>query len=179
MSDTFIWLIPLLVVVFLLKFALARLEARERGGSFEYCDIGGLFSDGELAFLDALRSVVPRTHTVIGKVRIADIVRPDSKYKGRQYIRAFNRISAKHVDFVVCDRVSYKVKAILELDDISHRKPKRISRDAFVDSVFTQAGIPIFHFPAQASYDPSAIRETIDSAFTCLLEVDQGHTANL
>lgn len=40
----------------------------------------------------------------------------------------------------------------------------RIARDAFVDTVFASAGLPILHVVAKAAYDPKEIHRQIDQA---------------
>jgi hypothetical protein len=40
---------------------------------------------------------------VFGKVRVADVVETASGLRWSDRLRAFNRISAKHFDFLVCD----------------------------------------------------------------------------
>ena len=57
----------------------------------------------------------------------------------------FNRIKAKHTDFILCDPEDLDVLAGVELDDPSHERPERIERDEFVDGVYQAAGIPLIH----------------------------------
>ena len=162
MHDSFFWLILVLALVFALKIISGFIPSfKTSTRSYEYVPQYALFSDGELAFLEVLRAVVPKTHTIMGKVRFADIVTPAPHYKGKEYMSAFNSISSKHVDFVLCERVTYRIDAILELDDKSHTLAKREKRDAFLDKVLPDAGIPVVHFKASAHYDHQQIREAI------------------
>ncbi|MBQ7060113.1 MAG: DUF2726 domain-containing protein [Firmicutes bacterium] len=77
------------------------------------------------------------------KMRLADIlaVAPGEK----DYMAYFNKIKAKHTDFVLCDPDTLEVLAGVELDDPSHDRPERIERDEFVDQVYAAAGIPLLH----------------------------------
>ena len=77
------------------------------------------------------------------KMRLADIlaVAPGEK----DYMAYFNKIKAKHTDFVLCDPDTLEVLAGVELDDPSHERPERIERDEFVDQVYAAAGIPLLH----------------------------------
>ncbi|MBO4887993.1 MAG: DUF2726 domain-containing protein [Firmicutes bacterium] len=77
------------------------------------------------------------------KMRLADIltVVPGEK----DYMAYFNKIKAKHTDFVLCDPDTLEVLAGVELDDPSHERPERIERDEFVDQVYAAAGIPLLH----------------------------------
>lgn len=81
-------------------------------------------------------------YTVNIKPRLADIATPRNKDK--QYMANFNKIKAKHVDFVILDSCM-RIKAIIELDDSSHDTPKGQNRDAFVDTVLKDCGYKIIH----------------------------------
>ncbi|TWT86779.1 hypothetical protein Mal64_36090 [Pseudobythopirellula maris] len=52
----------------------------------------------------------------------------------------------------------------IELDDASHRRKSRMERDAFVDSVFEQIGIPLVHIKAARSYDVRELHTTLCEA---------------
>ena len=75
---------------------------------------------------------------------------------------AFNRIKAKHPDFVVCDPSDMSVKFAIELDDSSHKQSKRMDRDAFLNDAMQSAGIPLHRFAVKREYDP---REVYDALF--------------
>jgi very-short-patch-repair endonuclease len=94
------------------------------------------------------------------KVRLADIIKPTEK---QNYQTALNKISRKHIDFVLCDPATAKIFGVIELDDKSHERADRVTRDAFVDSVFAAAGIQIIHFKASASYSVEEIRQQLKS----------------
>lgn len=71
------------------------------------------------------------------KVRIADlIVVKDQNYSD------FNRIKAKHIDFVICDQ-NINVVCGLEIDDSTHQRPDRVERDIFVNKLFKTCKIPL------------------------------------
>jgi hypothetical protein len=53
------------------------------------------------------------------------------------------------------------VRKVVELDDRSHDRPDRQDRDELVDDVLGRAGIPVVHWPAQATYDPAKLREAL------------------
>ena len=115
------------------------------------------FSAAERSFYEVLRRIVP-TYTVFAKVRLADLIYV-TKGTGawRQH---FNRISAKHLDFVLCDAKLAPIVAI-ELDDSSHDEEDRQSRDDFVDTALAAAAVPIVRIPCQRTYAPNEIREQL------------------
>ena len=70
---------------------------------------------------------------------------------------AFNRIKAKHPDFVVCDPSDMSVKFAIELDDSSHKQTKRMERDGFLDDAMQSTGIPFHRFVIKRDYDPKEV----------------------
>ena len=92
------------------------------------------------------------------KVRLADLISPKNDIDPKLWRKRFNKISSKHVDFVICDQ-DMNVKLIVELDDWSHQRPDRQERDKFVDAALTGAGYKIVHIYA---FDEDG-RETLES----------------
>lgn len=74
---------------------------------------------------------------VCPKVRVLDLIEPRKGQKN--YLALINKVQAKHVDFVLCDK-DLHIKAILELDDSSHDKADRQERDKFLDEIFASVG---------------------------------------
>jgi very-short-patch-repair endonuclease len=107
-----------------------------------------LFSTAERSFYEVARSVLP-DHTIFAKVRLADLMYVQ---KGSDaFYTHFNRISAKHVDFVVCNKNMAPV-FVIELDDASHDSEDRKDRDAFVDQALAAAEIPVLRVRAKRGY---------------------------
>jgi hypothetical protein len=126
------------------------------GASLPYHRKDFLLTKGERAFFDALQIAVGETYHVFCKVRMLDLFYLS---KGTENRKGWNgRIIQKHVDFVLCDRKIIKPVMGIELDDASHDEDTRQERDAFVDRVFTSAGLPLIHVRAAASYDPTTIK---------------------
>lgn len=117
----------------------------------------------EAAFFAVLREAVGADWHIMSKVRLADLVHAPT---GREWQSAWNKISQKHVDFVLCDPATVRPLVVLELDDRSHRRPERIERDAFVDRVFADAALPILHVPLRRNYDLRALRGQIERALS-------------
>lgn len=109
----------------------------------------------EADFFGALREATDGRWLVMSKVRLADLVHPPG---GREWQAAWNKISRKHVDFVLCDPATVQPLVVIELDDRSRRRADRVERDAFVDRVFADANLPLLHVPVRRAYDPRALR---------------------
>lgn len=82
---------------------------------------------------------------LLSKVRLADFIQPIHQNNRRNFYYWFNRISAKHVDFLVCDPKTIKPLCAIELDDYTHRYQNRQDRDHFVDNVYRSIQLPILH----------------------------------
>jgi len=130
----------------------------------EYYLRKSLFSPAERSFLGVVESALPQGVSLASKVRLADIfgIRKDLERGDRQ--RALNRISSKHVDFLLLQESDGRPLIGIELDDSSHDEDDRIARDKFVDSVFASGGLPIIHFEAKRAYDPNEVRRRITEA---------------
>ena len=62
----------------------------------------------------------------------------------KNHIVLLNKVSSKHVDFLICDK-DLHIKCIIELDDNSHNQKDRQERDTFVDQILTSVGYKIIH----------------------------------
>ena len=116
------------------------------------------FSAAERSFYEILKRLAPAEHTVFAKVRLADVVHVNGGAPGWQ--SHFNRISGKHVDFLLCNNDLAPVLAI-ELDDKSHGQEDRQSRDYFVDQALAAAALPVLRVQARRGYVIDEVREML------------------
>jgi hypothetical protein len=117
-----------------------------------------LLTKNEAAFFRVLNLVIADCYQISCKVRLADIVTcADDDWKRGQA----NRISQKHIDFVVNWAESSRIVAAIELDDASHELPERRARDAFVNRLFRQIGVPLIRVPSQWNYDADRLAEQL------------------
>lgn len=111
-----------------------------------------LFTPAELNFLNTLEQSLNKNYQIYGKVRLCDIIEPKNNLDSRAQQRAFNRISSKHVDFVICNARSLAIEMVIELDDSTHEQGDRIARDEFLDAALKAANVPITRFPVNRAY---------------------------
>ena len=119
-------------------------------------------SSAEISFYHVLLTAAGDQLTVCPKVNLNDIFfvsRPDQNQAAR------NRISRKHVDFLLCDSRSMRPRIGVELDDSSHTREDRQTRDAFVQQVFDAAGLVLLRFPVQRAYNISEITSRLSPFF--------------
>ena len=115
-------------------------------------------SAAESRFFHVLKLAVNEEVVICPKVRLMDIFDVGGPKEGQTRHR--NRISQKHVDFLLCDPTMVPICAV-ELDDSSHRSRRRQDRDRFVDEVFRHCGLKLVHVRAARAYDATKLREAI------------------
>lgn len=151
------WLVMGFVVVVLILLALIY------GGGAKVEDMPyemgkALFSPAERAFIGVLEQAVSPQYRVFGKVRVADVISAKRGMLPKQRTAAFNRIKAKHFDFVLCRTEDLKVAAVVELDDSSHDREDRRQRDQFLRRACAAAKLPLHNIKARHSYNIADLR---------------------
>ncbi len=142
-----------------------------------YAGRPALLTAAERRFYEVLRAALEadglaQQAVVCCQVRLADLVEVAGEKTGSpSWWRAYRRVSQKHVDFVLCDRESFAIRCVIELQDRSHvTDRRRRARDEEVRGVLGQAGIPLLEIPVQARYDQIdlmlALRRILDSQGT-------------
>ena len=152
-------LVLLGIVAFLVKVVLPSLGKGQVVLPYQKEPV--LFTPAERSFLAVLEPALGDQFRVLGKVRLADVIRVKSGLSGSERRQAFNRIQSKHLDFVVCDPNDLSVQFVVELDDSSHQQARRLARDEFLNKALAAAGVPVFHFPVKRSYSVQDIRGAI------------------
>ena len=152
------------VILVLLVIVILILIVSLRNKGYNYQQREALFTPAERSFLLSLDKAISTEYRVFGKVRIADILKPSSTKSRKKWHIAFNKISSKHFDYVLCNKDTLKVVAVIELDDKSHQTKKVMQRDIFVEAACKSAKLILIRFPAKSRYSAKAIREKIDLA---------------
>jgi len=147
-----IYVLGVCLFLFLILLMLLLGSSDKAAPKAVYESQDSLFTPAERNFLMVLQRVCTSNYAIYGKVRLADLLRVRKGMPNDEWRRAFNKISAKHVDYVLCDPVTLAVRCVVELDDASHKRQDRSDRDTFLDSALKEAGIPIMRVRARASY---------------------------
>lgn len=107
-----------------------------------------IFTNTEKFFYKVLKDITEKMNLIIfTKVRLADII-----YSPKFNYKDFNKIKAKHIDFVLTDKEG-NIKLLIELDDKSHEKEKRKERDKFLNEIFKNQKVKLLRIPAKYSYN--------------------------
>jgi hypothetical protein len=91
-------------------------------------------------------------------VRLAELANPTVGANPAARRQALNGVMAKSVDFVICDILTLDPVAAIEVDDRSHLLPERRQRDAFVNAVFLEIGLPLMRVKAKRAYSVDELR---------------------
>ncbi len=142
---------------------LSRLGSSTSNRHYQYRKHKALFTPAERSFLGVLDNAVSEQYRILGKVRIADVITPEKGMTRQHWQNAFNKISAKHFDYLLCDKQTLDVIAAIELDDTSHKQAKTIARDQLVEDACRTARLPLIRFDAKRSYHVESVRTTIAS----------------
>jgi len=118
-------------------------------GMWPYKTRDGFLTSAELSFYGVLTSTIGSRATICPKVGLRDLFWVAAS---QDYQAHWNRISQKHVDFLLCHPQTMQPLLAIELDDSSHSSPRRQHRDADVDHIFEAAGLPLVRVPTQRSY---------------------------
>ncbi|MCK9443265.1 MAG: DUF2726 domain-containing protein [Tissierellaceae bacterium] len=132
----------------------------EQGTIYPYISKGSLLTKAELNFYNVLKLVISNTDYYIAPmVRLADIIQV---YKTENAFIYFNKIKAKHIDFLLVDKYTFKPMIAIELDDSSHDFDNRKLRDDFLKKALYAADLKLVRFKAYQAYKVSEIREKLE-----------------
>lgn len=161
-----VWYIVIVGLLIIAIFAWFR--SRQLPADFPYQSQGRLLSDPEVKFHQALLETLQKhgdteDMIVFAKVRIADVISPGKAVSGSEWQDAYERISSKHFDYVICSAADSQIRLIIESSEPNQRSVKRLRRDHFLDQVCASASLPLLRLPMQDSYDQDALWSQIAS----------------
>ena len=165
MLDSFIliFLVALLVgFVISLSWGLSLIFQKKKYQTsqtiYKYYKKEKIMTKREEIFFFKLRSVCGENILIFPQVYLSVLF--DYKKNGRYSARAFNRISRKSVDFVLCSAKTLHPFLAIELDDSTHDTKKRRERDLFVNTIFENANLPLFR-TRDVEIEPSELKKQI------------------
>ena len=113
---------------------------------------GRFLTANEKSFLMTLDAALGENYRAFAQVRLAELVSPTLGANPASRRQALNGVMAKSVDFVICDILTLDPVAAIEVDDRSHLLPERQQRDALVNAVFCEIGLPLMRVKARRAY---------------------------
>jgi hypothetical protein len=148
--------------------AITRMSGRttKAHNASAYQAKASLLSPAELHFKKTLDAAIPSTATIMAQVGLEEIIHVKTSIRGKDWARARGKIKARRIDFVVCDRETYKILCAIELNDHSHARADRKIRDAFIREALAGANIPLIEVACKNTYDSTALGAQIAPAIT-------------
>lgn len=165
-----IFLAALMLIVLL---TVALRSRKEEPVTDRYQRRGELFTPAERVFYEQLAVAVGDRYEIFGKVRLADVIEPEEGLTKSDRQGALNRVSSKHIDYVLAVPGSMAIVCAIELDDASHQRKDRIERDEFVDGALSYAGVPLIRFEVQPMYSVDEIRDAVADALSDTRELNE------
>lgn len=119
------------------------------------------FTKRELYFYKILKPIAEKYNLIIfSKTRVADILEVSQTDKRQIWL---NKITSKHIDFLLCSNDVCTPKILIELDDSSHDSTERRQRDLFIEKAMETAEIPLLRF---RDFTSEQIDREIEKALT-------------
>jgi Protein of unknown function (DUF2726) len=133
-----------LAAIVMFRLWLQKFEASSvKHYEFSYKRKSYFFTRSENDFFGLLqRTLEGRNMIVFPKARVADVL--ETAGGG---LAGFNRISQKHVDFLLVSVPDFQPVMAIELDGRSHGSEKQQARDAVKDQAFKSANLPLVRVP--------------------------------
>ena len=152
---------PFFLIVPVVLFVLLALARGKKGTvTYPYVAAPGLFTEAETRFLRTLEQAAPE-YRVFGKVRVADLIRVQKGLSNSARTSALNRITSKHVDFVLCRPHDLGVVCAVELDDKTHECKDRQVRDVFLKHALAAAEVPLVRVKTAKGYDVAELQSLL------------------
>jgi len=129
-----------------------------------YLLVESVMSTSELAFYNVLKSSVGRKATICPKVGLKEIFYVDEEV-GKEYMRFFSKISRKHVDFLICDSITFKPICGIELTQIGRVKKHLQERADFVNKVYKDANFNLLRVPLKPEYSKKEVDSLLKNVF--------------
>ena len=123
----------------------------EEINDFNKLSIKPLFSYNELILYNELQEYIKNKNLILlSKVRLTDLI------KVSQYDIMFNKLSKKHIDFLITDTKG-NIKVLIELDWESHESPLMKKNDKLKNELFDFLKIPLIRFKNNTIHDLNEI----------------------
>lgn len=148
-----------IIAIFTKTFTL--LKFRRKSTHFKYESLEEILSSTEHSFFLALKESLSNDYEIFAKVRINEVLTPDELFNVQNCSAAIYRIPPKHFDYILCEKRTLSVIAVIELDDKNHIRREARARSIFVEKACIIAGFKLLRFPSRSSYRTQAVRDVI------------------
>ncbi len=130
--------------------------------SLPYRTKESILTAAENRFYLVLIKAVENKAVIIPKVGLQDVF----AINDRENYRSFrNRISTRHIDFLICEVNTLRPMFGVELDDSSHNKAETQKHDLFKNMVFEAALLPLVRVPVKQNYHVEELKAVLQEYF--------------
>lgn len=159
-------LLLILFVIFLAASCIYVLMQRKEKDdcSTNYVLRETLLSPAERSFFDTLKHSASEHYEIFGKVRIADVLMPKINLDHNSWRISFRKISSKHFDYVLCNKQTLEIVAVIALEDKSHGLCRTTDGDIFVQNICRNSGLPLICFDAKTDNQIQSVRDKLLSS---------------
>lgn len=120
-----------IIIIVILSAVLAVVSAIASGGNKSKIIAKPILTENETEFFYRLQRALPDYH-IFPQVALGAILDASGNGNARMATRGY--FSQKIADYVVCEKNTMKILAIVELDDKTHNHKKDARRDKMLDS---------------------------------------------
>lgn len=121
-----------------------------------------ILTAAENRFYLALLKAIDNRAVIIPKVGLQDVFAITDK---KHYMAARNRISTRHIDFLVCEVNTLRPLFGVELDDSSHNKAETQKHDLFKNQVFENAHLSLVRVAVKQNYNVDELKAVLQTYF--------------
>lgn len=118
-----------------------------------------LLTPVEQRFYHRLYEAVGQEFMICPKVRLADVI--EVRGDAIEWKHSWNRIAAKHLDFVLCTADTYQPLLAIELE-IDAAAAEGPVHDEWLLRALHAAGMPVLRVKVRRDYDPNLIRKQVE-----------------
>lgn len=116
-----------------------------------------LVTKTELKYIEAIKDMLPEKYILQPQVNLSSVVqRTDKSYYHNELYR--------NIDAGIFEKETYKPVVLIEINDESHNRPNRRSRDIKVKMICEEAGIPLVTFWTRYGVNTDYINRTVKAA---------------
>lgn len=161
-------LLALAIILVIIRVLAERSGERSSelgAGLFNYRRKKYLFdTNSEFELYKVLVRLYANQYRIFAQVNYSHLI--ESKSKSIVTSRSErSRIDRKSADFVLCEFESAVPLLVMELDGSAHGIPKKRERDAFIDGVCAEVGLPILHLEA-GTFNEASLKALVDAKVT-------------
>jgi len=154
----------ILFIVALIAVAILAARVSESFAPYPYKKRQEVFfSATEDSFLSLLERGCGDRYRVFTKIRLGDVVAVRQNGLSNSAKRDANqKLNNRLLDFVLCDKTTMRVAAVIELEAIEPSSAQ-MKRNWFLKNSLAAAGVPFLRFKARPGYRPDELGEFIQA----------------